>query len=238
VGWQPVSASVCALIMGRAGQSKCRMCALSCRMFADVLKTEPIVYEHTLCELPFDTNGVLYHIGTQGRTQPYMNPHESGEVLATLSSSYTADVSYSCPERFVANVEPPRHNFTGGAAANQWMSVDLGASRSLLLQHYCLRHGHDNSFLLRNWMLQGSWDGLQWHTLRLHEADQTLPASRFSVASWPVDAGGRRFRMFRVLQHGPNSNAKPEHQNHLMCAGIELYGELSDLNGVCKSPRV
>jgi len=64
---------------------------------------------------------------------------------------------------------------------------------------------------------------------------QPLPVS---VASWPVDAGGRRFRMFRVLQHGPNSYADLEEQNHLVCAGIELYGELSDLNGGCKSPRV
>ena len=46
------------------------------------------------------TNGVLYHIAThswnhaQGGKRPYRNPHESGEVVATMSSktsNQTAD---------------------------------------------------------------------------------------------------------------------------------------------------
>jgi hypothetical protein len=48
-----------------------------------------------------------------------------------------------------------------------------------------------------------------------------------SVAAWPLDAaavGGRAFRHFRILQTGPNSSG----DNHLMCAGIELYGVLTD----------
>ena len=41
-----------------------------------------------------------------------------------------------------------------------------------------------------------------------------------STAAWPVDAGGKAFRHFRILQTGPNSSG----HHYLMCAGIELYG--------------
>ena len=41
-----------------------------------------------------------------------------------------------------------------------------------------------------------------------------------STAAWPVDAGAKAFRHFRILQTGVNSS----NTHHLMCAGIELYG--------------
>jgi hypothetical protein len=48
-----------------------------------------------------------------------------------------------------------------------------------------------------------------------------------SVAAWPLGAaavGGRAFRHFRILQTGPTSS---NIDNHLMCAGIELYAVLT-----------
>ena len=41
-----------------------------------------------------------------------------------------------------------------------------------------------------------------------------------SSAAWPVDAGGQDYRHFRIFQTGQTSAGA----NHLMCAGIELYG--------------
>ena len=81
---------------------------------------------------------------------------------------------------------------------------------------------HHNCLALRTWMLQGSQDGQEWHTLRLHENDQSLAAQGSSVAGWAVEAGGRRYRHFRVLQHEKNSYG----DDLLLCCGIELYGEL------------
>ena len=34
----------------------------------------------------FDTNGVLHRIGTRGGTRPYQNPHDAGDVVASMSS--------------------------------------------------------------------------------------------------------------------------------------------------------
>ena len=45
------------------------------------------------------------------------------------------------------------------------------------------------------------------------------------MVSWPVVAGKGLFRCFRVQQTGPNSGTT----HHLMCAGIELYGELWEM---------
>ena len=134
---------------------------------------------------------------------------------------------YCSPDRFVLHrVEHcqgklPGQNFTD-CKPNSWMSVDLGEGRSLVPRHYCLRHSAQHNHELRTWMLQGSLDGQEWHTLRLHENDQSLAASSSSVADWAVEPGGGQYRHFRVLQHGENSGWS----DYLLCCGIELYGEL------------
>jgi hypothetical protein len=192
-----------------------------------VYRSEPIVYDFVLCEFeaPFDRNGVLYHIGTKGGTREWANPHSSGVVVAAMSSQ---GGGFCCPVRFVLHrVEDCQGEFPGSNGTadqrNSWMSVDLGEGRSLVPRHYCLRHGRINGWhVLRTWMLQGSEDGQEWHTLRLHEDDQSLAATPFSVAGWAVEAGGWRYRHFRVLQHGKNSDG----YDYLACCGIELYGEL------------
>ena len=41
--------------------------------------TRPCITQHRFQE-PFDTNGVLYYLGTSCGTLPYQNPHDSGQV--------------------------------------------------------------------------------------------------------------------------------------------------------------
>ena len=192
--WQLEDRSVCALIMGKAGRNGAARCAHSCRMLAEVARSEPIVYDAVLCEFeaPFDKNGVLYYIGTRGGTREWANPHLSGEVVAAMSWPGAA---HCAPDRFVVNRmedcegDHPGHNFTQ-AYANSWMSMDLGEGRSLRPRHYCLRHSAQPEYVLRTWMLQGSEDGQEWHTLRLHEGDDSLAATASSVAGWAVEASG------------------------------------------------
>ena len=75
------------------------------------------------------------------------------------------------------------------------------------------------------WELQASDDGRRWATLRSHRGDEGLSGRPMSVAHWPLDAAvvaGRAFRHFRIVQTGKNSSGN----DHLHCAGIELYGLL------------
>ena len=104
------------------------------------------------------------------------------------------------------------------------MRVDLGATRSLAVSHYALRHYTHDGFALRNWELQGAnaADG-PWTTLRRHDNDASVEAKAGFVAAWAVE-GAAPFRFFRIHQHGPNSS----NSSHLVCAGIELYGLLTE----------
>ena len=94
----------------------------------------------------FDTNGVLYYLGTNQGTAPYRNPHEIGQVVADMSSSYSGKTqSTLC--RVVQN-QPSfqTKTVTNVGRPNQWFSVDLGEGRSLVVDHYCLRHGYGEPF--------------------------------------------------------------------------------------------
>ena len=117
----------------------------------------------------------------------------------------------------------PVHNFTNNIPPS-WLAVDLGEGRSLVVDHYCLRSDNNSDYKLRSWELQGSLDGQTWQTLRAHQGDSSLSSQSMSTAAWPVDAGAQAFRHFRILQTGANSSGS----QHLMCAGIELYGVLTE----------
>ena len=173
----------------------------------------------------FDTNGVLYHVATNGKTQPYANPHDAKLVVAKWSSVWKGKES-----DFVSHPTPSSPATLTNNVANSWMEVDLGCTRKLAVDHYCLRNtphqGGAAACSLLNWQLQGSnspsSEGAQWVTLKQHDGDTSLPASAASVHHWQVDGASVAYRRFRVHQHGLNR----ANNNHLMCSGIELYGTL------------
>jgi hypothetical protein len=185
----------------------------------------------------FDKNGALYYIGTGGGSSEYVNPHRSGEILAAMSS-----VENGCAaDRLVAHTHDGKmYNSTTqggfGGQSLQWMSVDLGAGRSLVPDHYCLRHGNgDGNFRLRSWRLEGSHNGESWALLREHVHDSWLENGQkrkrcrdetsdqaFGVAHWDIHGVEEAYRHFRIVQTGPNSS----YNHSLRCAGLELYGKL------------
>jgi hypothetical protein len=108
---------------------------------------------------------------------------------------------------------------------DQNSALDLGAARRLIVNHYALRHGWDEGLCcLRDWELQGSNNGAEWTTLRRHDNDETMEQKAFFVAHWAVEGVTTAYHHFRVRSHGPDSGG----QNYLMCAGIELYGTLTE----------
>ena len=173
-------------------------------------------------------DGVLFHIGTNGGTRQYVNPHTAGDVVASWSSigEGTVDmfVQHTHNNQFgtrQVHVNSYTHN-----TPNSWMQVDLGENRALRPTHYCLRHGYENyhQHILRNWRLEGSNNGTHWTTIRNHNNDTSIPAQMAGAANWTVDNCTERFRWFRIYNHGLNSSRS----NNLMCSGIELYGDLCE----------
>ena len=172
-------------------------------------------------ESNFDTNGVLYHIGTVGGTLFYQNPHTAGFVVVSWSSVSGGSVDHFVQHRHAS----PVRSFTSNSA-NSWMQVDLGPDRSLRPTHYCLRHDANVHCALRSWRLEGSNDGTTWTTLSNHTNDQSMLQQQMSEANFTLANVNERYRWFRVLQHGPNAYGR--NNMLLMCAGIELYGDLRE----------
>lgn len=163
----------------------------------------------------FDENGVLYWLGTNGRTTGYTNPQTSGKVVVNSTPIGNGTVA-----GFIGHVLPPDYtcNYTDNSAG-AFVSVQL--PMPMVITRYTLRHdGHDEDHVLRNWNFEGSTDGVEWVPLRQHVNDTSLAAQQFSTASWDANPDGLAFSHFRVIMTGGNSLGR----FHLMMAGLELYG--------------
>ena len=102
------------------------------------------------------------------------------------------------------------------------MSVDLGPTRRLQVQHYCLRDGSAFAdYILRNCRFEGSNDGFSWSLLRQHDNDASMGSVAFGEGHWEV-SNSTTYRYFRIYQIGRNSS----YNYHLVCCGMELYGKL------------
>ena len=172
---------------------------------------------------PFGEGGVLHRIGTDHGRRAWVNPHTDGRVVAAMSSSYYGNDEH----KFVGRSDDGACNTE--STPNSWMSVDLGAERTVVPTHYCLRNDDGGGYAARNWVLEGkAADGGGWRScrqeIRRHDNDATMAQQDYAVGAWPVDAGGRAFRHLRIRQHG--KNAYPN--DRLACCGFEVYGRLLD----------
>ena len=167
-----------------------------------------------------DFNGLFYHLGTRGGSQPWQSPYTAG--LVSISSSSLHKASLPCSALFTSS----GLDLGGGKAcwtkdkANSWICIDLH-SACFRPSHYMLA-----SYLLRSWQLEASSDGEQWCVLDEHVDDSTHRPSH-SSHTWPVQssshtAAGRWYRCFRLRQTGVNSRQ----QHTLKLLSIELYGAL------------
>eukprot|EP01113_Clastostelium_recurvatum_P049604 TRINITY_DN9217_c0_g1_i3.p1 TRINITY_DN9217_c0_g1~~TRINITY_DN9217_c0_g1_i3.p1 ORF type:complete len:565 (-),score=134.25 TRINITY_DN9217_c0_g1_i3:31-1695(-) len=164
----------------------------------------------------FDDRGVFYWIGTNGGTEEWVNPHVRGRVRVTCSSQEKGSVVDVVGRT-------PTECWTADVPAS-WISINLG-SRTLLPNHYTLRHGgNSKADALRNWTLQGSTDAVNWTVLVRHANDTSLNGN-FAACSWPIPHCPQPYRHFRVLQTGRNSST----HNFLSLSGIEFYGDLYEM---------
>lgn len=163
-------------------------------------------------DFDLDAGGVIHWIGTSGGTEPFKNPHDSGQVTVFASS---------IPFGALRNIVSREQTYTrSDDAKDSWFAVDLG-SRWLKVNKYTLQHGRDAArFLLRSWVLEGSEDGQKWSVLDERNNDCGLDRA-WATASW--DVGTDEFvRHVRIRITGPDSDGG--HYLHL--TSLELYGGL------------
>ncbi|XP_017857411.1 PREDICTED: E3 ubiquitin-protein ligase HECTD1 [Drosophila arizonae] len=173
----------------------------------------------------FDEEGLIYYIGSNGKTCEWVNPAQYGLVQVTSSEGKT--LPYGKLEDILSRdgVSLNCHTKDNKKA---WFSIDLGVY--ILPTAYTLRHarGYGRS-ALRNWHLQASKDGINWTTLINHVDDKSL-SEPGSTATWPIICSSddtKGYRHIKIQQNGRNASNQT---HYLSLSGFEIYGRVV---GVC-----
>ncbi|GFR88010.1 E3 ubiquitin-protein ligase HECTD1 [Elysia marginata] len=174
----------------------------------------------------FDDNGLMYWIGTNGKSSyEWVNPGQYGLVVVT--SSEGRSLPYGKLEDILSRDSAALNCHTNDDK-KAWFAIDLGVW--LVPSCYTLRHarGYGKS-ALRNWEFQMSKDGVTWQTFYKHEADISLNEPG-STASWPLEPPAedkQGWRHVRILQMGKNASGQT---HYVSLSGFEIYGTVT---GVC-----
>ena len=118
-------------------------------------------------ESNFDTNGILYYLGTNRGTEPYVNPTERGVGVSSGQICYGELASIVARAGVDVWVDDDPHE--------AWYGVDLGQPYRARITAYSLRRGGGAS-RARDWVLEGSNDERDWVSLSVHNDDRSLEA--------------------------------------------------------------
>ena len=156
-----------------------------------------------------------------GANRRWVNPSKSG-VSTRVSASRSSDEVGSATDLLERCHKQGKISGTKNVKES-WSCVALSEKYSLYLTHYTLRHGLGNGgSFLRNWQLEGSFDGSTWEVLKKHHNDSKLCEPSSYTATWPIEGEVGAYRFFRVFQKGKNSS----NEYGIYLSGIELYGVL------------
>ncbi|CAH1173687.1 unnamed protein product [Phaedon cochleariae] len=173
----------------------------------------------------FDENGLIYFIGTNGKTSTeWVNPGQYG--LVAVSSSDARNLPYGRVEDILSRDSSALNCHTNDDK-RAWFGIDLGVN--VIPSAYTLRHarGYGRS-ALRNWHLQMSRDGQTWTTLSTHTHDTSLNDPG-STATWPIEVPAdecQGWRHVRIQQAGKNASGQT---HYLSLSGFELYGRVTEV---------
>jgi E3 ubiquitin-protein ligase HECTD1 len=170
----------------------------------------------------FDENGIIYFVGSNGKSTDWVNPGQYG--LVTITSSEGRQLPYGKLEDILSrdSISVNCHTKDNKKA---WFSIDLGMY--VIPTAYTLRHarGYGRS-ALRNWLFQMSKDGTNWVTLVTHNDDKSL-LEPGSTCTWPVDVSSdetQGYRHVRIQQNGRNASGQT---HYLSLSGFEIYGKVT-----------
>ncbi|XP_062549272.1 E3 ubiquitin-protein ligase Ufd4 isoform X4 [Armigeres subalbatus] len=172
----------------------------------------------------FDENGIVYYIGTNGKSTEWVNPAQYG--LVTVTSSEGKQLPYGKLEDILSR-DSVSVNCHTKDNKKSWFAIDLGMY--VIPTAYTLRHarGYGRS-ALRNWMFQMSKDGVSWVTMMTHSDDKSL-AEPGSTCTWPIECSAEEqqgWRHVRIHQNGRNASGQT---HYLSLSGFEIYGKVTSV---------
>jgi hypothetical protein len=175
---------------------------------------------------PFDQNGVIYWIGSEGKQVKYVNPQLTGQLYVEISTLYRGKLdnitSYTEPTNSAERIAAATYT---NNSAKSWIIIDFGPERSLRPSYYCLKHGASGiGNAIRNWTLEAKTDEYSpYVTLRTHSNDTTMREEPQSKAAYELNneiCKSNFYRIFRLTQTGKNSGGN----DCLFVGGIDFYG--------------
>ncbi|KAB0799754.1 hypothetical protein PPYR_07634 [Photinus pyralis] len=191
--------------------------------FQFIKKLREVKYRTFKYTQDFDEGGVIYFIGTNGKTSAeWVNPAQYG--LVSITSSDGRNLPYGRVEDILSRDSSALNCHTNDDK-RAWFSIDLGLY--IIPTCYTLRHarGYGRS-ALRNWLFQMSRDGVTWITLLTHTDDTSLNDPG-STGSWYVEVPPEEYqgwRHVRIQQAGKNASGQT---HYLSLSGFELYGQVT-----------
>jgi len=194
----------------------------------------PLKFEY---QNDFDTNGLLYWIGTNGkRDNIWTNPVESGKIKLEISHDKMYN-SVDMKKSSIITRDVIEPTYWGGSCP-QWFTIDLGPDYHICVDKFTLRHGHSapNSYIC-DFEFLGSFDGKNWDLL-YSQYDPPFTTA-FGTKTFTIKSCNQFYRYFKILQKGNYSmgtfGGTSGGAPYLCINGFELYGEvLSDSNHVSK----
>eukprot|EP00937_MAST-01D_sp_MAST-1D-sp2_P000642 g642.t1 len=114
----------------------------------------------------FDTEGIIYHIGTSGGAHTWRNPGDPAVARPDADDATGQRVLCSSSQRSKGKdgqMLLREHNSSSDESGwtesidNAWFAVDLGAKRSVCVSRYTMRQGNGCA-KAKNWSLEGSND--------------------------------------------------------------------------------
>ena len=116
-----------------------------------------------------DENGLLYYLGTYGKTRTKWSNPSIVDIIGTSSSSLFND-----SERLASWISRKPSRVLTKNEANSDMTIDLRKVR-LCPNRYMLRHYDTyNDECLRNWNFEASNDNINWVIIKEHKNDKSL----------------------------------------------------------------
>jgi hypothetical protein len=182
--------------------------------------------------LPADTNGVFHFLGTaRGTSQEYRCPASRGAVKVSASAAGVKNLRCFVSDNPRGNTMlAKKDENTPFFELNACLAVDLGQALSIRPNFYSLaarlapRSQPGDRWL--NWRLDGSDDGKNWTTLKVHEEDDSFAdCNDDGAVSWPLQCT-KPFQHFAVVLTGPDSTGGFK---CLRSVKLELYGRLYEI---------
>lgn len=197
-------------------------------------------------ESEFDENGLIYWIGTNGKTRSsadWINPHSHNNLVRMSCSESTRQFQSGRLDDVIGRQAISCH--TSGDEKRIWIAMDLGMC--LIPTHYTLRYSkpminvNHSRTAPRNWAILGSRTGgstlADWDILYIHSNDDKLRehgaaytwhlAELSSLVKTELEKNGPGWRYFRLQQTGRNQSGSSSYV--MSVSGLEFYGQVKSV---------